>query len=313
MTITDFNTTTLELEDDYEGRVIATLIESPNNTPGNKPVLYLHGFNDYFFQTHVAEQFNQNGYNFYALDLRKYGRSLLSHQHPNYCRSITEYFEEINRSVEFIQKQIEHKIILLGHSTGGLIASVYLNIGKYRQNFDRLILNSPFLDFNVNLFQRLFLLPLAGPVSAIFPFAARKKPFSHLYGASISRSKYGEWDYNKEWKPMSGFPAYFKWIYAVNRAQKKIRKHSSIDVPILILHAERSSRPDKWRDILKRSDMVLDVKHIRKYGVKLGPDVSLLAIDDAIHDIYLSQPKVREEAFNKTFDWLRITDPVTSE
>jgi alpha-beta hydrolase superfamily lysophospholipase len=59
--------------------------------------------------------------------------------------------------------------------------------------------------------------------------------------------------------------------------------------------------------------MVLDVKHIRKYGVKLGPDVSLLAIDDAIHDIYLSQPEVREEAFNKTFDWLRITDPVTSE
>ncbi|MDZ7805635.1 MAG: alpha/beta hydrolase [Gracilimonas sp.] len=236
MTISDFNTTTLQLEDDYEGRVIATLIRSPQNVLGNRPVLYLHGFNDYFFQTHVAEQFNKNGYNFYALDLRKYGRSLLSHQHPNYCRSITEYFEEINRSVEIIQEKYDQKIVLMGHSTGGLIASVYLNIGKYRDQFDQLILNSPFLDFNINLIQRIFLLPLAGIVSTISPYAARKKPLSHLYGASISRSEHGEWDYNKDWKPMNGFPAYFKWIYAINRAQKKLRKYSSIKIPILILH-----------------------------------------------------------------------------
>ncbi len=29
---------------------------------------------DYFFQTEMADQFNQHGYDFYALDLRKYGR-----------------------------------------------------------------------------------------------------------------------------------------------------------------------------------------------------------------------------------------------
>ncbi len=29
------------------------------------------------FQTEMAEQFNQHGYDFYALDLRKYGRSHL--------------------------------------------------------------------------------------------------------------------------------------------------------------------------------------------------------------------------------------------
>jgi alpha-beta hydrolase superfamily lysophospholipase len=28
----------------------------------------------------MAEKFNQHGYDFYALDLRKYGRSHLSHQ-----------------------------------------------------------------------------------------------------------------------------------------------------------------------------------------------------------------------------------------
>jgi alpha-beta hydrolase superfamily lysophospholipase len=34
-----------------------------------KSVLYLHGYNDYFFHTHV-EKFNENNFDFYALDLR---------------------------------------------------------------------------------------------------------------------------------------------------------------------------------------------------------------------------------------------------
>ena len=70
----------LSFPDDYEGTVCATLVrkKAPQNT--QKAVLYIHGFIDYFFQTEMAEQFNQHGYDFYALDLRKYGRSHLSHQ-----------------------------------------------------------------------------------------------------------------------------------------------------------------------------------------------------------------------------------------
>ncbi|MDZ7805634.1 MAG: hypothetical protein U5K71_00790 [Gracilimonas sp.] len=59
--------------------------------------------------------------------------------------------------------------------------------------------------------------------------------------------------------------------------------------------------------------MVLDVKHIRKYGVRLGPEVSMLAIEGAIHDVFLSQEKVRVQACNKTFEWLENTRPDTSE
>ena len=39
-------------------------------------MLYLHGWNDYFFQTHLADAFAALGFDFYALDLRRYGRSL---------------------------------------------------------------------------------------------------------------------------------------------------------------------------------------------------------------------------------------------
>jgi alpha-beta hydrolase superfamily lysophospholipase len=35
-------------------------------------------------------------YNFYALDLRKSGRSRLLHQHPGYVSHFETYFEEIH-------------------------------------------------------------------------------------------------------------------------------------------------------------------------------------------------------------------------
>ena len=41
----------------------------------DRAVLYLHGRNDYFFQTHLADAFLSAGYEFYALDLRTCGRA----------------------------------------------------------------------------------------------------------------------------------------------------------------------------------------------------------------------------------------------
>ena len=58
------------------------------------------------------------GYAFYALDLRKHGRSLRPHQHPNFCKNVTEYYPEITRSIDVIGEPV----LLAGHSTGGLVA-----------------------------------------------------------------------------------------------------------------------------------------------------------------------------------------------
>ena len=75
---------TLELPDDDEGPVVATLVRyAPPTTEAVRParaVLYLHGWSDYFFQTELAEHWHAQGAAFYALDLRKYGRSIQPHQ-----------------------------------------------------------------------------------------------------------------------------------------------------------------------------------------------------------------------------------------
>lgn len=71
---------TINLGTDDEGPVVATLVRRRAERPSGRAVLYVHGFVDYFFQTHLADFFAERGWDFYALDLRKYGRSLLPGQ-----------------------------------------------------------------------------------------------------------------------------------------------------------------------------------------------------------------------------------------
>ena len=307
MTLNDFKKQTLEFPDDYEGKVIATLIHSNQNVEGRKSVVYIHGFNDYFFHPHLAEEFHKSDFNFFALDLRKYGRSLLPKQHPNYCRNISEYYEEITESLEIIKKENNSEIIVLGHSTGGLIASMYANFGKRKELINALILNSPFFEFNISKTERDFTLFFAKIISFFMPYANKSKPLSNLYNRSLLKSHYGEWEFNKEWKPERGFPAYFKWLIAINDAQTKLKSSSDIDKPVLIMHSTQSTKPKKWSVDILGMDIVLNVDHIKETGQKLGKKVTFLPVKNAIHDIFLSKKEVRETAFNEMINWLNKT------
>ena len=59
-----------------EVEMVATLVRRAGRRESAHAVLYLHGWNDYFFQTHLADVLSAAGFAFYALDLRRYGRSL---------------------------------------------------------------------------------------------------------------------------------------------------------------------------------------------------------------------------------------------
>src|SRR5690625_2113789 len=95
---------TIALGRDPEGPVVATLVRRRAPTPTGQAVLWLPGYSDYFFQTHVADFFTAGGRDFYALDPRKYGRSLRPYQTPNFCRSLTEYFPELDEAVRIIRE-----------------------------------------------------------------------------------------------------------------------------------------------------------------------------------------------------------------
>src|SRR3954470_2559299 len=140
-----FEALELQFPPDYDGPVCATLVRQPVGEARRGAVLYIHGFVDYFFQSHMAERFALEGYAFYALDLRKHGRSLRPHQHPNFCKDVAEYYADIPRAID----EIGAPVLLAGHSTGGLIASLYAHEGERRSEVRGLWLNSPFFDWRM--------------------------------------------------------------------------------------------------------------------------------------------------------------------
>lgn len=295
---------TLPFEDDYEGSVVATLVRKKPQTPATKAILYIHGFNDYFFQRQMAQQFNNQGYNFYALDLRKYGRSLLSHQKLNNVRSLLEYDAEINEALQVIKSEGNTAVILMGHSTGGLIVTHYAGRHLNSDLFHGVIGNSPFYEFNLGFLERKVGIPILSFLSRYLPNKLISGGLSTLYGHSLHEDKQGEWDYSLVWKPHDIPKVNFGFIHAIYSAQKNIQHNLVIDVPTLVLYSNQSIDDREWSERFMEGDAVLNVAHIKHYANKIEGDVTTCEIENGMHDLVLSKEPVRETVYEKIFEWL---------
>jgi len=271
--------------DDYDGRVTATLVRLPAGDAPRGAALYVHGFIDYFFQRHMAERFAAEGYAFYALDLRKHGRSLLPHQHPCFCKDVAEYHSDITRALE----EIGGPVLLAGHSTGGLVCALYAALGERKEQLRALWLNSPFFDWKVQGFKRAQL-GIAALAGRAFPFLQDPNAVLPDYVRSIHREFSGEWEFDLKLKPLYGFPAYFGWVGAILAAQAKVHSGLTLDCPVLTMHSDEA-------------DIVLDWRHIAKWGRTLGKEASVLAFPGGLHDLVLSRREIRDAVFNQLFAW----------
>src|SRR5690606_16160336 len=130
--------------DDFQGSVVATLVrrrESPLRRLASLfddeavargwDGLYVHGWSDYFFQTELAEYWHSQGARFFALDLRKYGRSLRGHQTPGYVTNLADYDEDVEAALwargQGHAMQATRRPLVMGHSTGGLTMSLWVD------------------------------------------------------------------------------------------------------------------------------------------------------------------------------------------
>ncbi|MDD2881675.1 MAG: alpha/beta hydrolase [Rhodoferax sp.] len=276
----------------------------PLKQPFTKAVLYIHGYVDYFFQTHLADFYNQHGLHFYALDLRRHGRALRPGHLPNYTADIDEYLQDVDAAVKVIRGE-EHIdwLLLNGHSTGGLVAALYAHRGPQRAGVNGLFLNSPFLDMNLPAWQERLLEPLLSAVGAVVP-GLRLPADPGLYGESLHITHHGAWRYNTDWKPIYGFPVYAGWLRAIHRAHAEVTQGLAIQCPVLVLHAARSAWLKQWHVDATCTDIVLDVADIARLSPGLGPQVTVQAIPDGIHDLTLSQLEPRQHAFQALLRWL---------
>lgn len=287
---------------DYCGQVCSSLVMLDDSVKHNAAILYIHGFNDYFFQDELAYKFQENGYGFYAIDLRKYGRSLLPEQKKCQVRNFKEYIPDIDSAIYVIKKTGYDKIVMMGHSTGGLVASYYL-MNKQEASIKALILNSPFLDWNLGKLEKF--INIASVMGRFFPNVSIKSGSGTAYGESLHRDFHGEWFFDMNWKSIRPIMVDLGWVRAVNSAQHFLRNHKfEITIPILLMYSSRSIDAVEWSPEVHSADIVLDVDDILKYGIQLGYDVSIREVEHGIHDLVLSSPDVRYDLYVSIFDWL---------
>jgi alpha-beta hydrolase superfamily lysophospholipase len=70
------------------------------------------------------------------------------------------------------------------------------------------------------------------------------------------------------------------------------------------MRSDKSVKGKRWSDKFRKADAVLNVGHIRKHAPLLGKNVSEIIVTDAMHDLFLSAPEVRTEAYKSMFEWL---------
>jgi alpha-beta hydrolase superfamily lysophospholipase len=301
-----------------EGDIVATLIrrghETEQATGADHAVLAVHGYTDYFFHTALADHFANRGFAFYALDLQKCGRSRREGQTPHFITDLADYDAELERALAVIGEQTRPghpvKVLVYGHSAGGLIVSLWLD--RLRRRHARahagvagLVLNSPFLDLHGPAILRLPVTSamIAG-LSRMRSKGVVRTPTEGGYGTTLHRDYHGEFDYDLQWKPLGGFPITFGWLHAIRRGQARLHRGLDVGVPNLILRSDHSVRESTDPTSMQCGDAVLDVTQIARWAGCIGNRSTIVPVTDAKHDVFLSLPEPRQMAYRQLDLWL---------
>jgi len=306
-----YTQTVLDLgaDPDGEGPIDAVLVrrEPRDGEAVRGAVLYVHGFTDYFFQTALADFFAERGLAFYALDHRKSGRARRPGHTAHYVSDLALYDDELERALAVIAAAHPGlPVVVAAHSTGGLIVPLWLDRRRAAGRVAPvagLVLNSPWFDLQGTP-------ALRGPVTQALRVLSKAQPFRvfkgmpGVYGRTLHTSGTGEWDYDLELKPLDGFPVTIGWLNAVRRGHARLHRGLDVGVPSLVLRSAESDLSGRYTDLSDNADTVLDVTQIARWAGCLGAETTVVPIEGARHDVFLSQAAARTRAYEAVDAWL---------
>ena len=352
----DYESRTIPLMDDDAGPVVATLVRyrghassapssssaapalspapttSPTDTHSARSeatpqaprfvLLYIHGRNDYFFQRKLAEDIAGCGGAFYALDLRRYGRSLRPGQRMGFVSNLSLYDEDIAEALDLIREDYpDLPLVLMGHSTGGLLATLWAN--RHPGALDGLILNSAWLEMQTMASMRSAVAPILERIASRNPmWAVPGGDGPDHYGRSLregrnaldaplpdSLAAYPDdpavkgWSYALEWKRPGSYPAYAAWLEAILDGHENVASSVHLDIPVLSMMSTSSYFGEEFTEAVFSSDVVLDREVILERSARLGPLVTVASFPGK-HDLLLSDPQVRAEVYETMNRWI---------
>lgn len=306
-----FEARTLLLTDDDEGPVVATLVRLPGEATDRSratpsfAVLYVHGWNDYFFQTELARFWREAGGAFYALDLRKYGRSLRAHQSAGYVEDLETYDEDLEAALAIIAEEhgTDLPLVINAHSTGGLVTALWAHRNPGR--VAALVLNSPWLEVLGTQFVRNLSMPVVDQLARMQPKTPLPLVDPGYYARSLDVKQGGEWTFDERWRFPESMPVRPGWMRAILTGHARVAAGLAIEAPILVLTSARTLINPVWSEEMRTADIVLDVDLVGRRALHLGPVVTVVRVEGALHDVILSAPPVRERAYAEIRRWAR--------
>ncbi|GAA1395121.1 alpha/beta hydrolase [Luteococcus peritonei] len=289
-------------EPEVEGSLVGTLVRRAGGRRHRRAMLYVHGWSDYFFQAHLAEVVEAMGFDLYAVDLRRYGRSLREGQLAGFITDVDEYAEELDAALDVIRAE-HSSVTVMGHSTGGLVTALWAD--QRRGELDGLVLNSPWLDLQGSPLLRAVTAPVLQRMRGSYPTTVIPLPNNGLYNRVINKDLGGEWVIDEGLKGGPNFAVRVGWLAAILAGHDRVAEGLQIDCPVLTLISARSDFRRTWDESLKSADTVLDVEKLAVRAVKLGPHVTVVRIVDGLHDLALSAEPVRTHYFDEIARWVR--------
>ena len=314
-----FEQLTLPLGDDLEGPVVATLVRrlarhsritgllGDRRALHDVDVLYVHGWSDYFFQRGLAKYWTDRGADFYALDLRKYGRSLRPGQTPGYITDLSTYDVDIAAALAAMGRPLDglpkrRRLVLVGHSTGGLTLSLWAS--SHPGNAAAVILNSPWLEFQLSAVTRVAVAPMVGLQARLRPLNTLPQVDMGFYTRAQREARGGDLEVNPQWRPEQTMAVHTAWLHAILDGHNRVAAGLGIDAPVCVLLSQKSAVPSRWSDELTRADTVLVVDDIARAALRLGDSVTVERIPGALHDIFLSRSDARDIAYERLDRWV---------
>lgn len=288
----------------------ATLVRYPRPADGPEPhaaVIHVHGYNDYFFQAHLARVFAAAGFAFYAVDLRAAGRSLQPDQIPHFVMDLREQATDIAaaaRAVRALEPGLP--LVVHAHSTGGLTAALWAHAHRNAAGADAgpdaLVLDSPFLDLQAPLWKRTFGTRVLDTVGHLAATAVVSEGPSR-YAEHLLAANGGRWEFDTTLKRPEGVPSRVAWFVAVRRGQARVAAGLEIACPVLLARSDSSGPDTLDNPLLDAQDTVLDVRQMAALVPRLGHDVTELVVPGGVHDLTLSADGPREAYLDGMLEW----------
>lgn len=242
---------------------------------------------------------NQNGFGVYIWDHRGQGNSdrVLKDLQLGYVKKFNNYVLDMEQFVQnYVPKNV--KRILLGHSMGGAIASLYVE--SHSKEFDALVLSSPMHQ------PELISSGLTTIACELIEKRSRnidkyivgtssyddstEKFEDNLLTHSKVRYKVTKIAFDIEPKAKLGGPS-VRWVaQACLGSKKSVEEADKIQVPTLLLHAQ--------------NDKIVNKKPQELFCKNASPYCMGYQIDGAYHELLVEEDSIREKVLTAILDFI---------